>query len=134
VNGNATKDRQETIFTYNHLNLPKTAARAGVSVSYQYDALGTKLQKYSNVGGIKTTRDYVRGIEYKKEGDDPGKIDLILTEEGYLQNNDGTYVFHYNLTDHLGNVRAVIRKGSTATSSTIVQKQDYYAFGKTKSI
>ncbi|WP_156309506.1 DUF6443 domain-containing protein, partial [Sphingobacterium endophyticum] len=68
VNGNATVDRMGTSFTYNHLNLPKTASRAGVSVSYQYDALGTKLQKYSNVGGIQTTRDYVGGIEYKKEG------------------------------------------------------------------
>ncbi|WP_231596112.1 RHS repeat domain-containing protein [Sphingobacterium endophyticum] len=43
-------------------------------------------------------------------------------------------MFHYNLTDHLGNVRAVIKKGSTDTTSTIVQKQDYYAFGKTRAI
>ncbi|WP_197091703.1 RHS repeat domain-containing protein, partial [Sphingobacterium endophyticum] len=58
----------------------------------------------------------------------------IVTEGGYLQNSSGTYVFHYNLTDHLGNVRAVIKKGSTDTASTIVQKQDYYAFGKTRAI
>ncbi|WP_156309487.1 RHS repeat domain-containing protein [Sphingobacterium endophyticum] len=134
VNGNATVDRMGTAFTYNHLNLPKTASRTGVSVSYQYDALGTKLQKYSNVGGIQTTRDYVRGIEYKKEGAGSRAIDLIVTEGGYLQNSSGTYVFHYNLTDHLGNVRAVIKKGSTDTTSTIVQKQDYYAFGKTRAI
>jgi len=134
VNGNATKDRTGTDFTYNHLNLPKTATRSGVSVSYQYDALGTKLQKYSNVGGIQTTRDYVKGIEYKKENGDPQKLDMIITEEGYLQNSSGNYLFHYNLRDHLGNVRAVIRKGSTETSSTIVQKQDYYPFGKTRAI
>ncbi|SDL91895.1 RHS repeat-associated core domain-containing protein, partial [Sphingobacterium mizutaii] len=109
-------------------------SRTGVSVSYGYDALGTKLQKYSDVGGIRTTRDYVRGIEYKKEGTGSQAIDLILTEEGYLQNSSGTYVFHYNLKDHLGNVRSVIRKGSTETASVVVQKQDYYPFGKTKAI
>ncbi|SDL79148.1 RHS repeat-associated core domain-containing protein, partial [Sphingobacterium mizutaii] len=134
LNGNATVDRLGTAFSYNHLNLPKTASRTGVSVSYGYDALGTKLQKYSDVGGIRTTRDYIRGIEYKKEETGFQVIDLILTEEGYLQNSSGTYIFHYNLTDHLGNVRAVIRKGSTETASVIVQKQDYYPFGKTKAI
>lgn len=134
LNGNATVDRMGTAFTYNHLNLPKSASRTGVYVSYVYDALGTKLQKYSDVGGIRTTRDYIRGIEYKKEETGFQVIDLILTEEGYLQNSSGTYIFHYNLTDHLGNVRAVIRKGSTETASVIVQKQDYYPFGKTKAI
>lgn len=127
-------DRTGTAFAYNHLNLPKTASRAGVSVSYRYDALGTKLQKYSKVGDIETTRDYVGGIEYKKEGTGPRAIDLIMTEEGYLQNSNGSYVFHYYLRDHLGNVRAVLRKGTAETASVVVQQQDYYAFGKTKSI
>lgn len=122
-----------TAFTYNHLNLPKSASRTGAYVSYMYDALGTKLQKYSDVGGIRTTRDYVMGIKYKKEGTGSLVIDLIKTKEGCLQNSSGTYVFHYNLTDHLGNVRAVIRKGSTETASVVVQKQEQPS-GKTKAI
>ncbi len=59
-------------------------------------------------------------------------IERIATEEGYLQNNNGTYVHHYNLPDHLGNVRSVIRPEGSGVA--VIQKQDYYAFGKTKAI
>ncbi|MFD1164498.1 hypothetical protein ACFQ2C_02655 [Sphingobacterium daejeonense] len=87
-NGNATLDRTGTAFAYNHLNLPKTASRAGVSVSHRYDALGIKLQKYSKVGDIETTRDYVGGIEYKKEGTGPLAIDCNSPYD-YNTNNGG---------------------------------------------
>ena len=71
---------------------------------------------------------------------------MIHTEEGYLQNSGDTYTFHYNLTDHLGNVRATVQQ-----SGAIIQKHDYefvfvlygihelaslgyYPFGKAKAL
>ncbi|WP_437922388.1 RHS repeat-associated core domain-containing protein [Sphingobacterium sp. LRF_L2] len=135
VNGNATKDRLATTFTYNYLNLPKTASKTGTSVAYLYDATGTKLRKTATVGTTVTQRDYIGGIEYSKTGTGSSTIDMILTEEGYLQNSSGTYSYHYNLKDHLGNVRSVIKRGTaSATTVDIVQQQDYYPFGKTRAL
>ncbi|GGH32954.1 hypothetical protein GCM10011418_46820 [Sphingobacterium alkalisoli] len=133
ANGNALTDRTGMAFTYNHLNLPKTATKSGTSVAYLYDALGAKLRKTATVSGTTTQRDYVGGIEYNKVGSAASAIEMIHTEEGYLQNSGGTYTYHYNLTDHLGNVRATLQR-TTATTGTVIQKHDYYPFGKSKAI
>jgi len=120
-------------FTYNHLNLPKTATKTGTSVVYIYDSFGSKLRKTATVGSATMQRDYVGGIEYSKDSSAASVIEMIHTEEGYLQNNGGTYTYHYNLTDHLGNVRATLQRTS-ATTGTVIQKYDYYPFGKAKAI
>lgn len=127
VNGNSKTDRTGMNFRYNHLNLPDSAWNCTVRVGYLYDAVGTKLRKYSNQGG---NRDYVGGIEYAG-----GNIEMIHTSEGYLQRNvsNNTYTYHYNLTDHLGNVRATLQRTS-ATAGTVIQKHDYYPFGKSKAL
>lgn len=138
ANGNVTKDRMGTNLTYNHLNLPKTANRTqsganpAVAVQYLYDAVGTKLRMTSTVGGTITTRDYVAGIEYSKVGSAASAIEMIHTEEGYLQRNasNNTYTYHYNLTDHLGNVRATLQQ----STGEVIQKHDYYPFGKAKAL
>jgi len=56
-------------------------------------------------------------------------------EEGYLQRNasNNTYTYHYNLTDHLGDVRATLQRTGPATGN-VTQKHDYYPFGKAKAI
>ncbi|TJZ62342.1 hypothetical protein FAZ15_05645 [Sphingobacterium olei] len=133
LNGNATSERTGMAFTYNHLNLPKTATKTGTSVAYLYDALGVKLRKTATVSSTTTQRDYIGGIEYSKVGSGSSAIEMIHTGEGYLQNAAGIYTYHYNLPDHLGNVRAVLQR-TTATTGTVVQKQDFYPFGKTKAI
>uniref|UniRef100_UPI00122FCAC5 RHS repeat domain-containing protein n=1 Tax=Sphingobacterium cavernae TaxID=2592657 RepID=UPI00122FCAC5 len=58
------------------------------------------------------------------------------TSEGYLQRNasNNTYTYHYNLTDHLGNVRAVLFKNPTTTVIETVQQTDYYPFGKQRTL
>ncbi len=129
ANGNAKTDRMGMAITYNYLNLPQTAKKAGTDVAFLYDAAGVKLQKVSKIGTspniITTTRDYVDGIEYNN-----GAIDIIHNSEGYAQRNGTNYVYHYNLTDHLGNVRATLKRGATAVDVT--QRDNYYPFGKRK--
>lgn len=136
LNGNATKDRTGMVFTYNQLNLPKTAIGNSKNIAYTYDAMGSKLNRKSIVGGIETQQDYIDGIEYSKSGTASAVIERIATEDGFLLNSSGTYSYYYNLTDHLGNVRSVLKKTGTATApiATVMQKQDYYPFGKMKSI
>lgn len=86
------------------------------------------------MGIVELLLDNIDGIEYSKTDATTGVIERIATEEGYLQNSSGTYTCHYNLTDRLGNVRAVLKRGTSSIIHEVVQKQDYYAFGKTKSI
>ncbi|MEJ5092884.1 RHS repeat-associated core domain-containing protein, partial [Sphingobacterium faecium] len=127
VNGNATKDRTGMTIGYNHLNLPDTVYNSGgsVRIGYLYDGLGTKLRKYSTQGGI---RDYVGGIEYGATA-----IELIHTGEGVAyRNSNGSYTYRYNLTDHLGNVRSTVYRNPTNNAVEVLQRDDYYAFGKQK--
>lgn len=135
-NGNATVDRTGMLLSYNHLNLPMTAVGGGRTITYSYDAKGSKLRRLSEVNGIKTQRDYIDGIEYGKIGEATPLIERIATEDGFLLNNSGTYTYYYNLKDHLGNVRVVVRKDGTAVEPVtgVMQRQDYYPFGKTKTV
>ncbi|MBB1646780.1 DUF6443 domain-containing protein [Sphingobacterium sp. UME9] len=134
TNGSATKDRTGLIFSYNYLGLPQVASKTAVSVNYLYDAQGRKLRKMSTVSNIKTERNYLNGIEYSMNGTGLGTIERIATEEGYLLNSSGTYTYHYYLTDHLGNVRVVLKREGSTTIPAVVQRQDYYPFGRTKLI
>ncbi|MGJ1457865.1 MULTISPECIES: DUF6443 domain-containing protein [Sphingobacterium] len=131
ANGNAKTDRMGMAITYNYLNLPQTAKKIGVDVAFLYNSAGVKLQKLSKIGTapniITTTRDYVGGIEYNN-----GTIDIIHNSEGYAQRNGTNYVYHYNLTDHLGNVRATLKRGSSPTAVDVAQRDNYYPFGKRK--
>ena len=86
---------------------------------YTYDATGKKLSKNAN-GSI---RNYVDGIAYKPDN----TIDFIHTGEGIARNSGGNYVYEYNLTDHLGNVRYSFNQNGTK-----LQSDDNYAFGKRK--
>ncbi|ATP58016.1 sugar-binding protein [Pedobacter ginsengisoli] len=128
ANGNATTDgRTGVVLTYNLLNLPSTATKTGLALSYTYDASGNKLRKV-NTAVPGTTRHYVDGIEYNGN-----TIEIIQTEEGLARNNSGTYSYEYNLTDHLGNVRYSFNKHPTLALQRI-QADNYYAFGQRKSI
>ncbi|MFD2744727.1 MULTISPECIES: RHS repeat-associated core domain-containing protein [Sphingobacterium] len=122
-------------FTYNQLNLPSTASKTGTNVNYFYDVQGIKLRKAATVGNNSSQRDYIAGIEYNKIGNESPAIEMIHTENGYLQknDNDNAYTYHYNLTDHLGNVRATLKR-NTATTAAVIQKHDYYPFGKAKAL
>ncbi len=121
-NGNATRDgRTFKTIDYNYLNLPATVSGG---IVYTYDAMGKKLQKQSPQQG---TTEYIDGIQYSN-----GLIDFIQTEEGIAKRNGATYSYEYNLTDHLGNVRASFYQNPTTNNLQILQRDNYYAFGKRK--
>ena len=67
--------------------------------------------------------DYVDGIQY-----DNNAIDFIQTEEGIARKDEvGVYKYHYNLSDHLGNVRYTFDIYEGAVRK--LQQDDYYPFG-----
>ncbi|SUJ22150.1 RHS repeat-associated core domain [Sphingobacterium spiritivorum] len=125
-NGNAKTDRMGMNLSYNHLNLPRQVTGGGNTITYLYDAGGNKLRKTANTTG---QRDYAGGIEYQN-----GVIELIHTAEGIAyRNTNGTYTYRYNLTDHLGNVRATIYRNPGTNAVEVLQRDDYYPFGLQKS-
>lgn len=127
ANGNMTK-RINTASTanninntvYNYFDLPQTVTVPTGTVNYVYDGSGRKLRRVIGTEAV----DYVDGIQYRG-----GAIDFIKTEEGRIYNSNGTYVYEYTLTDHLGNARASfdINNGTARE----IQHDDYYPFGLT---
>jgi RHS repeat-associated protein len=131
ANGNAVTDgRNGMTLTYNHLNLPVTASGNNVAVTYTYNAEGQKLVKASTntLTHITETTSYINGIQYKNSA-----IDFIQTEEGIARKTGGAYSYEYNLTDHLGNVRVSFKQSPIPPYALeILDRTDYYAFGKRK--
>ncbi|WP_307527540.1 RHS repeat domain-containing protein [Pedobacter sp. W3I1] len=120
ANGNLKSDSQKNItLGYNFLNLPQSVS-GSQNLNYTYSAAGEKLKKQN--GG--TTTDYVDGIQYTN-----GSIDFIQTEEGIARNSSGSYSYEYNLSDHLGNVRATFYKNPNTGQLEVLQRDEYYAFG-----
>jgi RHS repeat-associated protein len=107
--------------TYNLLNLPAVNTLSSGTVSYTYDAAGTKLRKLSSIG-TGTTTEYVGGIQYNGTA-----IDFIQTEEGRILNIVGTPNYEYTLTDYLGNSRVTFDSNTGGT--TAKQTDDYMPFG-----
>ncbi|WP_286834029.1 MULTISPECIES: RHS repeat-associated core domain-containing protein [unclassified Proteiniphilum] len=122
ANGNLTKDLNKNIasITYNSLNLPSVVAFAdGNTVSYGYDAAGSKLSVAYTVGGSTVKTEYAGNKVYRN-----GTLSMILTEEGYITLSGTTPTYHYYLKDHQGNNRVVIDQ-----AGTVEQVNHYYPFG-----
>lgn len=131
-NGNQLRDQNKGIssISYNILNLPQTVTKSnGNTVVYIYDAAGHKLRKLSTASGITTTTEYDNGIQYDNS---TTTVAFIQTEEGRARHSGATYVYEYDLKDHLGNTRVTFMPDpADATQQTVkvLQENDYYAFG-----
>ena len=122
ANGNLTKDLNKNIasITYNSLNLPSVVAFAdGNTVSYGYDAAGSKLSIAYTVGGNTVKTEYAGNKVYRN-----GTPSMILTEEGYITLSGTIPTYHYYLKDHQGSNRVVIDE-----NGTVEQVNHYYSFG-----
>jgi RHS repeat-associated protein len=128
ANGNMNTDKNKGItgyIAYNYLNLPTIITMGGQTISYTYNAAGTKLKSINQISGL--TSDYVSNFVY--EG---GSLKFILMPEGRINVNDTTYTYEYWLKDHLGNTRVTFSDANNdgaIASSEIRQVSDYYPFG-----
>ncbi|MCL9807723.1 RHS repeat-associated core domain-containing protein, partial [Flavobacterium amniphilum] len=127
-------------------------------IEYIYDAVGSKKAKkvhyyepdYSGGGGSEmkgatasnnaapvnssvgpttylqkmTQTDYMAGgFQYKDE-----VIEFIPHAEGFVKSEKGSYVYYFNYTDHLGNVRVTYTDDGSGTPY-VVEESNYYPFG-----
>jgi RHS repeat-associated protein len=132
-NGSIVGDTKKTVsgIVYNELNLPVTVpiVSSNKTINYIYDAAGTKLERITKTGSTTNEdRVYDNGIEYTDS-----TIEIVHTPEGRVIPSTGAYIYEYNATDHLGNVRAVFgdkNNDGVLTTDEIVQITDNYAFGR----
>ena len=138
-NGAMNKDLNKGIteIQYNSLNLPRAIEIANPSVKgrikYTYSVAGVKLRTvhetdmnvqnatvmavapFSTETTTTETTDYVGNVIYKNN-----VLNRILVDGGYIEGG----VYHYYMTDHLGNNRVVVN-----ASGTVTQRNHYYPFG-----
>ncbi len=139
ANGNMTSDDNKGIkqIEYNLLNLPRRIFfKKNEAIHYVYDASGIKLVKeiYKD-GGIKRF-DYLGNFVYEDNTlkyiiTDYGKITVNNEQYAQISSND-TYTRHYDLKDHLGNVRASFSAKDDNTLE-LLQEDSYYPFGMQQS-
>lgn len=116
-NGNLTNDKNRNhVIQYNLLNLPKNLNK-GI-LQYQYSATGEKLRKVYQ----RTLNDYIGNFVYRGSS-----LEYIITSEGRIVKPGNSYVYEYNLKDHLGNTRVSFQ--ANGSSAIPLQYKDYYPFG-----
>jgi len=108
--GNMISDKNKSItaVSYNHQNLPyKVTFGNGGSISYTYDATGTRLaKKVQPSGGTAVTTDYTNGFQYENN-----VLKFFPHPEGYVEFKNNQYLYAYQYKDHLGNIRLTYRDG-----------------------
>lgn len=121
--GNCISDLNKNIeYQYNAIGLMTQATHASYpsdAYTVTYDASGRRLAK--SVGGITTY--YFNGVEYTFDGTSMEFVNAT-TAAGIVRHPNTTgypteFVYDYYLTDHLGNVRAVITE-ENATEQVFV--------------
>ena len=116
-NGNMTKNLNKgiSLIAYNSLNLPSklmiSNSKGQATNTYAYAADGRKLSVTK--GSI--TTNYAGNMIYEDD-----YLRRILVDGGYIEDD----VYHFYLTDHLGNVRV-----ETGPNGEILQVNHYYPFG-----
>src|SRR5690554_5158698 len=130
--GNITQDKNKKITNvkYNHQNLPTEVVFNTGKINYTYDAAGTRLaKKVQPTGGTVVTTDYINGFQYENN-----VLQFFPHPEGYVKRNaNNTYLYAYQYTDHLGNVRLsyadVNKNGTIEPATEILEENNYYPFG-----
>jgi hypothetical protein len=130
-------DKKITSIKYNHLNLPSEIIFEGTTgkILYDYDAEGNKLKQrvYTNTT-LSSTTDYVGEFVFANNA-----LDYIGHEEGRVVYEADLPIYEFNIKDHLGNVRQVLRpamvSGFMATmevASSGEEEQNFSQLSETK--
>ncbi len=134
TNGNVTKDLNKNInsIAYNILGKPSVITFSGTpakTITYTYDAAGTKLKMAYYDGTTTTTTDYVDGFVYTNNA-----LNFFSSPEGRVVKNGSNYEYQYAITDHQGNTRVMftsadpVAQPHTATFETGTQTTEQANF------
>lgn len=132
ANGNLTSKSDATgnwTYTWDYENRLKQASKAGVTVTYSYDALDRRTQRTSSTGG--TTKFVYDAADVLRDVDGSSTpiaeyLNALGIDNKLRQTFSGTS--SYFLIDHLGTTRGLADATGTVTSTL-----DYDSFGSVTS-
>ena len=129
LNGNMTHSSDKGInsIRYSYLNKPEELDFGnGEKIDYIYDGVGNKLAKIVMDGNALpgSSLIYAGNFVYNLSG----VLQYIMTSEGRLIPENGTYRFEYFMKDHLGSTRATYT-GVIPGLAQVAEYQHYYPFG-----
>ena len=128
THGNMTADNiNGTSITWNVIGLPKSISDNTNTARRVYAADGTLLAVYEGTSGT-TGRVYVGSLDIMRASNGAFTVESAGWEGGRLLPGTGNDKVLYQITDHLGSVRAV-KDGA----GNILQRIDYYPFGSVSS-
>ena len=120
---------------YNSFNLPyEFDFGSNKKVTYFYDGAGQKIAKEVSDGiNPAVHTDYLGQFVHQYTVGGTSSLKYIITPEGRIKNS-GTnatpvWSWEYNLTDHLGNVRVVLRPSANPGYAYVDQQLNYFPFG-----
>ena len=119
VNGNQTAGLGYTT-SYNILNLPASVSSGNQSANYVYSATGEKLEKGYYDGSTISTMYYSGNLVFNMN-----TLETILIPGGYIDMTGSSPAYHFFVTDHQGNIRAV-----ADASGTILCTNHYDPYGQ----
>ncbi|WP_428661354.1 DUF6443 domain-containing protein [Runella sp.] len=118
--GNLKTDANKGIenISYNFIDLVAEIQLSGSRwVGYHYDATGTKRKKVTSTG---KTVDYVGEYIYENNA-----LYQIAHDEGRIVPSGSNFVYEYNYTDQLGNLRLSFRDSLTAGAPPVVTQESH---------
>ena len=129
-NGNMMYDPYKLMWlSYNRLNLPEVINfGSNKKISYFYTASGQKVRQVVESAGTLTKVDYCGPFVYETIGT-TRSLKYLITEEGRVVKNGANWIWEYDQTDHLGDVRTVVRRNATTGLAELVQDNHYFPFG-----
>ncbi len=133
VDGNLLTDSNKNItnITYNHLNLPTGITTPEGTITYIYDAGGSKLAKTVTPNGVTpSTKSYAGGYIYTDD-----VLSMISQPEGYITPDGSSYTYAYTYTDHLGNKRLTYQdtQSELSNESFTTTTEGWNRYGSTTS-
>lgn len=107
--------------TYNILGKPQQITYTnGNTVTYTYDAGGSKIKAVTLANSVTTTTDYIGGFVYTNN-----VLSFFSSPEGRVVKNGASYEYQYSIADHQGNTRLVFTSATpTAQSVTATFEGD----------
>lgn len=138
TNLDGTQERM-TYDTYSGVTEVRNASNQ-LMVTYSYNENGHRIKKmtYNSSGVLSYTTWYVRDGSgrvmsvYDDRSGTMGQTEIPIYGEdrlGLTRKSGSTYTYEYELTDHLGNVRATISRVEVFNEANILSWADYYPHG-----
>jgi RHS repeat-associated protein len=125
TNPNSTIPLLQQDIVYNSFQQPTSIAENSNTLVYTYGSDYNRIKGILNKGGVTTTRYYFGDYEETTTNGVTKQLAYISSPAGLIAIVEGTGIYHFTYTDHLGSIVAVTNSGGT-----IEYEQNFDAWGR----